>query len=90
MRVNILMRKVKQFQRKRSLKLWLNFDISMTLGQEMILTLINTFSGSISCLHLAIFKSQAVIQFFLVSKISIVLAFSQVKAFVSKIDLVVK
>ena len=39
---------------------------------------------SISCLHLATFRSQAAT----VSKISIVFAFSHVKAYVSKTDLI--
>ena len=75
---------------RRSLKVRLDFDISMTLGQgqEMALTLINyTFTNdSISCLHLATFKYHAAIA----AKISIVYAFSHVTAYVSKIDLVVK
>ena len=61
----------------------------MTLGQgqEMTLAFINYLpSLTISCLHLAIFRSQAAT----VSKISIVFAFSHVKAYVSKIDLAVK
>ena len=56
----------------------------------MALTLINYIPSltplGISCLHLATFKSHAAV----VSKISIVLAISHVKAYVYKIDLAVK
>ena len=51
----------------------------MTLGQGQEMT-------SISCQYLATFKSQDAT----VSKISIVFAFTHVKAYVSKIDPVVK
>ena len=51
----------------------------MTLGQGQKI-------DSIGCLHLATFRSQTAT----VSKISIVFAFSHVKAYVSKIDLAVK
>ena len=62
----------------------------MTLGQgqEMTLTLINYIPSFdfICCLHLATLMSQAEI----VSKISIVFAFSHVIAYISKKDLAVK
>ena len=63
----------------------------MTYGQgqeinDLDLNKLHAFIESISCLHLATFKSQAAI----VSKNSIILAFSHVKAYVSKIDLAVK
>ena len=46
----------------------------------------HNFIYSISCLHLPLFRSQAAIVF----KTSIVFTFSQVKDYVSKIDLAVK
>ena len=80
----------KRFQRRRSWKVLLNFDISMTLGQgkEMTLILINYnfINESISCLHLATFMYRAAI----VYKMSIAFAFSHVKAYVSKIYLAIK
>ena len=58
--------------------------MTMDQGQEMTLTLSNYIPSMISLvLHLANFKSQAA----MVSKISIVFAFSHVKAYASKIDL---
>ena len=73
-----------------SFKLLLNFDSSMIFvqGQEMTLAIIKcipTLTSLVFCIY-QLFKYQAAI----VSKISIALAFSHVKAYISKIDLPIK
>ena len=70
-----------RFQRRRSLKT----VYEQRTGQEMTLTQINHIL-SLVVLYLTLFRSQAAIAF----KISIIFTFSHVKAYVSKIDLVVE